>query len=104
MEIIVLHGTAYAALGVFDQFFQDRETASEINCTAGAVPAQTLQDLRRVRTHEFACLLGVGRSSSVFAVLKAGRLPPHDGRYNWTYLYERTLYRALSSPSLEVAA
>jgi hypothetical protein len=67
--------------------------------SVGVTHTQSLHDLRRVRTQEFAQLLGTGRSS-FFAALKAGRIPPPDGRDSRPYWYEKTVSRFLSAPNL----
>lgn len=65
-------------------------------------PAFSLEGLRRVRTQEFAQLLGIGRSS-FFSALKSGRVPPADGRDCGPYWYVKTVHRVLTATNQEVA-
>lgn len=70
--------------------------------TVGTALPISLHELRRVRSPEFAHLLGAGRSS-FYTALKAGRLPPPDGRDGRPFWFEKTVHNALLGADQGVA-
>jgi hypothetical protein len=69
---------------------------------AGAILPHSLHELRRVRPHEFAQLLGTGRSS-FYTALKSGRLPKPDGSDGRPFWFQKTVHNALLSTDRGVA-
>lgn len=70
--------------------------------TTETILLPSLHELRRVRSPEFAHLLGAGRSS-FYTALKTGRLPPPDGRDGRPFWFEKTVHNALLVCDQEVA-